>query len=106
MYAYVVDSNRLQRHRSLPTWKLYVRRLCMGLAVFLFTVFAMAQVAHGSSAGGYTTVTVRAGDTVWSIASERYPSADPREKVQEILDANGLRSPAIHAGEQLKVPTS
>jgi LysM repeat protein len=78
----------------------------MGLAVFVFTVFAMAQVVHGSAIGGYTTVTVEPGDSVWSIASARYPSADPRQKVQEILDANGLRSPEIYAGEQLKVPAS
>ncbi len=78
----------------------------MGLAVFVFTVFAMAQVARGSAVDGYTTVTVEPGDTLWSIASARYPSADPREKVREILDANGLSSPAIHAGEQLKVPAA
>lgn len=106
MYAYAFDSDRLRRRRPIPTWKLYGRRVAMGLAVFVFTVFAMAQVARGSAVDGYTTVTVEPGDTLWSIASARYPSADPREKVREILDANGLSSPAIHAGEQLKVPAA
>jgi hypothetical protein len=104
MYVPTLDSNRFCR--PVTTWKLYARRLSMGLAVFIFTVFAMAQAVHGSAVGGYMTLTVEPGDTIWSIASERYPSADPRQKVQEILDANGLRSPDIYAGEQLKVPAS
>ena len=78
----------------------------MGVAVFVFTVFAMAQAVHGSSTGGYLTVTVQPGDTVWTIAATRYPGSDTRQKVQEILSANGLHDPGIYAGERLRVPTT
>lgn len=50
------------------------------------------------------TVTVAPGDTLWMIASRRYPEADPREKVQEIEQLNGLGSPVIEAGQRLRVP--
>jgi LysM repeat protein len=68
--------------------------------------FGFATVAWGSAPGGYQTVTVGVGDTIWSVAAERYPGADTREKVAEIERANGLSSPLIHPGEQLKVPAA
>jgi nucleoid-associated protein YgaU len=106
MYARAIHSSRLHRRRPTPAWKIAARRIAMGAAVFVILVFAMAQAVHGSATGGYMTVTVQPGDSVWSIASHRYPEADTREKVQEILDANRLGSPEIYAGEQLKVPTT
>jgi len=63
----------------------------------------LAVAAHGSSAGE-TTVVVQPGDTLWSIASERYPSDDVRGRVADIERANGLHSPVIHAGEALRLP--
>jgi nucleoid-associated protein YgaU len=49
-------------------------------------------------------VTVRAGDSVWTIAAQRYPGADTRDKVGEILAANGLHDPLVRPGQQLRVP--
>lgn len=103
---YALAATRIARSRPQPAWKRHTRRLAMGAGVFVFTVFAMAQAVHGSSTAGVQTITVQPGDTVWTIASARYPEADTREKVQEILRANGLTGPQIYSGEQLKVPTS
>ncbi len=106
MYAYAYDSNRIRRPRPLPTWRRQLRKLAIGAAVFVFTAFAMAQAVHGSAPAGYMSITVAPGDTLWSIASRRYPGADTREKVDEILRANSLTSPEIYSGEELRVPTS
>lgn len=61
----------------------------------------------GAGAGGggaYQTVTVAPGDTLWTIAANHYPDADPRQKVGEIERANGLAGPAIEPGQRLKLP--
>lgn len=99
-----LDVLRLRRRRPVAPWRIAVRRLVMGGACFLMLAVALAQVAHGQQPTGYQVVTVRAGDTLWSIAAARYPSSDPRQKVDEILRANGLNGPAVYPGEQLRVP--
>jgi nucleoid-associated protein YgaU len=50
------------------------------------------------------TVTVAPGDTLWDIASQRYPDADARLKVRQIEQLNQLDRPTIVPGQHLKVP--
>jgi LysM repeat protein len=88
---------------------MYVSTLRRGLLLVAMTVFlsvAGAHAAWGSSSSAYDTVTVRTGDTVWSIAAARYPGADTRDKVGEILAANGLHDAALRPGQHLRVPSS
>jgi LysM domain len=51
-------------------------------------------------------VTVRPGQTLWSVAEGTDPDADPRLVVQRIVDLNGLKTDVIQPGEQLWVPRS
>jgi len=44
------------------------------------------------------------GDTLWSIASERYPADDVRVRVDDIEQANGLQGPTIKVGQTLRLP--
>jgi len=53
---------------------------------------------------GLFQVVVRPGETLWSIARQAEPSADPRMVVQQIIDVNALSGPTIQAGELLWVP--
>src|SRR5713101_2068398 len=80
-----------------------VGRLAAVLLLALSVSLGLAIAAHGSSAGD-ATVVVQPGDTLWSIASQRYPSDDVRARVDGIERANGLHSPLIEAGEILKLP--
>lgn len=64
-----------------------------------------ARVAEGGAAGPYEALTVQPGDSLWSIAADRYPGADVRVKVIQIEQANHLGGPAIAAGQKLQVPT-
>ncbi len=49
--------------------------------------------------------TVRAGDTLWSIATEHYPSSeDPRVNVEAIREENGLEGSTIRPGTRLDLP--
>lgn len=59
--------------------------------------------ARGTLVSGQT-LTVAAGDTLWSIAAELAPEADPREVVAEIMTLNGLSAPDLTAGQVLLLP--
>lgn len=83
-----------------------LRKLALGLGSFLFMAVVLAQSAHGSSTSGWESLTVQPGQTLWSIAAERYPGSDTRTKVGEIMEANHLGGGMITAGEVLRVPSS
>lgn len=83
-----------------------------GLAVLIWLAIAgQAEAAgpgalRGGSGAGHTMlrVVVHPGETLWSIAVRTDPAADPRAVVQQIIDDNALRGPAIQAGQVLWVP--
>lgn len=47
---------------------------------------------------------VHPGQTLWSIAVQAQPSADPRIVVQQIIDLNALSGSSVEPGEHLWVP--
>jgi hypothetical protein len=49
-------------------------------------------------------VTVRPGQSLWSVAEDADPNADPRVITQEIIQLNALTGTVIYPGEQLWVP--
>jgi Tfp pilus assembly protein FimV len=65
---------------------------------------ALASRDTGFSGESFTTVTVGTGDSLWSIAQEVAPAADPRDVVDAIVRLNGLDSGAILAGQRLSIP--
>jgi hypothetical protein len=81
--------------RNLYRWALV---LVAALAVML----ALSRVAQGGEAAA--TMVVQPGDTLWTIAAERYPSDDTRGRIDEIERLNNLSSPVIVVGETLRLP--
>jgi nucleoid-associated protein YgaU len=80
-------------------------------AVALAIVALAARTAAGSagsSDGGARSagaaVTVRSGDTLWSIASRVAPDRDPRAEVAALQRANRLSGAALTPGQVLRVP--
>ena len=65
---------------------------------------ALASLDSSAPAGTFETVTVSAGDSLWSIAQEIAPDADPRDVVVEISRLNGLTGSVVSAGQQLAIP--
>lgn len=47
-------------------------------------------------------VTVRQGDTLWSIATRVAPQRDPRVVVDELEQRNGLSSAVVYPGQRLR----
>ena len=50
------------------------------------------------------TITVKSGQTLWSIAKSIAPDTDPRETIYNIEQINGLKTSAVEAGSQIIVP--
>ena len=82
----------------------FARAAVVGGAVLALS-FGLARAAEGGAQAAYEPVRVEAGDTLWSIASQRYPGTDVRLKVYQIQQANQLSGAALYPGETLLVPT-
>jgi hypothetical protein len=80
------------------------RRLLAAVAAVACLSLGFALGARGDGPVRYTTVVVQPGDTLWSIAAQRYPGDDVRIRVQDIEQANGLAGPNIEVGRTLKLP--
>jgi LysM repeat protein len=49
-------------------------------------------------------VTVRPGQSLWSVAENADPNADTRVVIQQIIELNGLTGNVVFAGQRLWVP--
>ena len=117
--APALDAGRLQRvpapgQRSVaparPRRSTYLRRRAAVLGVGALLVAGgivgtgPSGVAVASRPGAPSSVVVRQGTTLWSLA-DRYapPGADPRAYVDALAEVNGLRG-APQVGQRLRLP--
>jgi hypothetical protein len=77
-----------------------LRSLLVLLALLGALLLAAARPSSGSAAE--ERYVVRAGDTLWELAAERY-AGDPREGVWQIRERNDLRG-ALAVGTILYLP--
>jgi LysM repeat protein len=74
------------------------------LVLVLLAALVWAVIARASTAAGpERTYVVQPGDTLWSIASERY-GGDPRSGVWKIERRNGLAGRPLVAGRRIVLP--
>jgi len=71
-------------------------------AGLLLLAHASAPSSHPAPAGDVAAVTVRPGDTLWSIASRIAPQRDPRLTVAALEQVNHLDTPAVQPGQVLR----
>jgi hypothetical protein len=57
-----------------------------------------------ASAAAFTYVSIAPGQSLWQLAEQVAPNADPREVVADILALNQLRSADVQPGQELAVP--
>jgi LysM repeat protein len=76
-----------------------------GRVLLLATALMLAtgKLVYGGAPAPADTVVVAPGDTLWSIAANRF-SGDPRPHVDAILAANRLSTPILTPGQRLRVP--
>ncbi|WP_374953952.1 LysM peptidoglycan-binding domain-containing protein [Rathayibacter sp. AY1B1] len=63
-----------------------------------------AVASSDAAAVEFQYVTVHAGESLWSLAEELAPQADPRDVVDDILSLNQLSSAGVEPGQRLAVP--
>jgi len=79
----------------------------VALAVFLGLGGGDAVAGVGtdaSASASFTYVSVAPGQSLWQLAEQVAPQADPREVVADILALNGLRSADVQPGQKLAIP--
>ncbi len=109
MSSYAADVHqayRRQRYHAprIPRRKaarIKIGRVLLVLAI-LWVVFMKA--AYGGGRTGTEQITVQPGQTVWSIAAERFPDDDTRGRVGDIVRINHLGDQPVYSGEKLQVP--
>ena len=90
------------------------RRVFTTLAALPLVIAALAFALNGGMATAspegsgvpVESVTVEAGQSLWELASEIAPDADPRDVIADLVSFNNLKTTAITPGQQLDVPTS
>jgi LysM repeat protein len=76
-----------------------------GLATAAVGFVVLGGDVYGAlNVGQAVHVTVRAGESLWTIASAHYQSGDIREHVDQIISLNNLADSSITPGESLLLP--
>jgi len=70
------------------------------------SALAEGAAPAGTAPASFEYVTVQPGQSLWELASELAPSADPRDVIQEIKALNALDSSAVNPGQRLAIPAS
>jgi len=73
------------------------------LSILLLSGYAASNSESISSP--YVKISVKPGDTLWSIAEGIAPQADRRALVADIVEVNNLKSPNLQAGQKIYIPT-
>jgi hypothetical protein len=100
---------RLTRRGRRVVWAFVVLLLVAVLTPVLLALASGAQAAnHGlppsAVRASMRQVVVKPGQSLWSIALNAEPQADPRAVIQQIMESNALGSQIVVPGESLWVP--
>lgn len=68
----------------------------------VFTVFTVTK-AYSYKETEYRVITIRSGDTLWSIAERYNKKGDIRDYIYKLKELNNLEDSGIIAGNELKV---
>ncbi|MBF0671399.1 MULTISPECIES: LysM peptidoglycan-binding domain-containing protein [unclassified Salinibacterium] len=74
------------------------------IAALLLGLNGGMATASGTAGAPLEAVTVSSGQSLWSIASEVAPDADPRDVIASFVQVNQLDSLDVVPGQELLVP--
>jgi nucleoid-associated protein YgaU len=100
---------RLTRRGRIVVAALVISATLLVVALAWLAGTATAEAARSGAPASdvyrnLTSVVVRPGETLWAIATQAEPTADPRSVIQEIVDINALSGTSIQPGQRLWVP--
>ena len=105
------ENRHVSRVRLTPRGRLLARlAVITSLSILLLSGFAAVTGATAGSSDTaiptpYVKVSVKPGDSLWSIAESIAPHGDRRSLVADIVDINHLESLELQAGQKIYVPT-
>ena len=105
----------------IPTTRLRITRRGYALLTLIvaapLVIAALGFAVNGGGAAAVNTVsaasltsvtfehvTVQAGESLWQLAAQIAPSADPRDVVSDIVHLNQLSSAVVQPGQTLAIP--
>lgn len=74
------------------------------LGAFAFAINGGGAIASLDSGAPLERITVNSGQSLWQLAEQLAPAADPNDVIVAILQLNGLSSPDVFAGQELTIP--
>ncbi|GAA3206742.1 LysM peptidoglycan-binding domain-containing protein [Microbacterium terregens] len=110
MTAISIPAHRATRLRLTPRGRRILAALAALPAVVALSLAvlsggsALANLDDGAPAGTFATLTVASGESLWSIAEQVAPGADPRDVVDAIVRLNALDGVVVSAGQRLSIP--
>ncbi|MEA2720745.1 MAG: hypothetical protein QOJ39_2609 [Candidatus Eremiobacteraeota bacterium] len=89
-----------------PKQKLTLMPLvALGALSLAVTLPALSSTVHAAPPVAYKTITVHAGETLWTLAeSKTAPTGDVQATVDQIIATNHLSSATLQIGQHLRVP--
>ena len=88
--------------------KKFFRFIFLSVLALNFIIFGLISPAatNANEDAEPITVTVKSGDTLWSIAEEYCEDGDVRDLVYEIKKENSLSNANLYVGQKLTVPVN
>src|SRR5215216_1417631 len=106
-FGYQVPKSHLRLTKRGRTVLTALAALPLVIAAFVFAInggAADATLETAQPGVEYTYVSVVAGESLWAIAGQLAPTADPRDVVVDILEFNGMSSAELFPGQRLAIP--
>jgi hypothetical protein len=82
-------------------------RTAVVVAIATTSIFGFVNGAAANNRAGsadFEYVTISSGQTLWALAEQLAPNADPQDWMQEVVNLNGLTSTDLKPGQRLALP--
>lgn len=93
----------MKKKYYLKNRRRFYAMLSLILIIAVLGIFVSSANCYKEPA--YTTIVIKSGDTLWSIAEKYNKKMDIRKYIYEIKKLNNLKSGEIYVGDLLILPT-
>lgn len=88
---------------DIKKFKRFMFLSILSISMIVFT-FAATFNAYSKDIPQFDLVTVKSGDTLWSIASDYSGDAEIRELIYSISVENNIEDASIYPGDSIRIP--
>ena len=87
----------------MKRFKRFMFTSILSISMFIFT-FAATINAYSKDIPQYDYISVKDGDSIWSIASDYSDKMEIREMIYNISKVNNIQNASIYPGDIIRVP--